>query len=85
MRRDKGFTIIETIVSIALLGMIALFLLPLSTYSIQHSRWNNIRLTAMNLAYTQVEWLKTLDYNSELGLDSAGYSPSGTVKENLYL
>ena len=85
MRRDKGFTLIEIIVSIALLGMISLFLLPLSAYSIQHSRGNNIRLTAMNLAYTQVEWLKTLDYNSELGLDSAGYSPSGKVKENLYL
>ncbi len=83
--QDKGFTLVEIIVSIALLGIIALFLLPVSTYSVQYSRWNNIKLTAMNLAYTQVEWLKTLDYNTDLGLDSAGYSPSGTVKENLYL
>ncbi len=84
-QHNKGFTLVEIIVSIALLAIIALFMLPMSMYSVQYSKWNNIKLTAMNLAYTQVEWLKTLDYNTALGLDSTGYSPKGTVKENLYL
>jgi prepilin-type N-terminal cleavage/methylation domain-containing protein len=82
---NKGFTLVEIIVSIALLAIIALFMLPMSMYSVQYSKWNNIKLTAMNLAYTQVEWLKTLDYNTALGLDGIGYSPAGIVKENLYL
>lgn len=81
----KGFTLVEIVVSIALLGIIALFILPVSMYSVQYSRWNNIKLTAMNLAYTQVEWIKTLDYNTDLGLNSPGYSPSGIVDEDLYL
>ncbi len=82
---DKGFTLVEIIVSIALLGIIALFMLPMSMYSVQYSRWNNIKLTAMNLAYTQLEWLKTLDYNTDLGIDEIGYSPKGKVKQHLYL
>lgn len=84
-QHNKGFTLVEMIVSVALLAIIALFMLPMSMYSVQYSRWNNIKLTAMNLAYTQVEWLKTLDYNTDLGLDSTGYSPSGIVDEELYL
>lgn len=84
-RHNKGFTLVEIIVSITLLAIIALFMLPLSIYAIQFAKWNNIKLTAMNLAYSQVEWLKTLDYNNDLGLDAIGYSPKGTVKEDLYL
>ncbi|HOE57799.1 MAG TPA: type II secretion system protein, partial [Bacillota bacterium] len=84
-KKNKGSALVEIIVSIALLGIIALFLLPVSIYSVQYSKWNNIKLTAMNLAYTQLEWLKTLDYNTDLGLDETGYSPKGTVKQNLYL
>ncbi len=84
-QHNRGFTLIEIIVSIALLAIIALFLLPMSMYGIQFSRWNGIKLTAMNLAYSQVEWLRTLDYNDELGLNSIGYSPKGIVEEKLYL
>ncbi len=83
-KHNKGFTLVEIIVSIALLAMIALFMLPMSIYAIQFAKWNNIKLTAMNLAYSQVEWLKTVKYD-ELGLDSIGYSPDGIVKEDLYL
>ncbi len=84
-RHKSGFTLVEIIVSIALLAIIALFMLPMSAYSIKFSKWNDIRLTAMNLAYSQTEWLKTLDYKTELGLNQTGYSPQGTVKSNLYM
>lgn len=80
----KGFTLIEVVVSITLLAIIALFMLPMSIYGVRFAKWNNIRFTAMNLAYSQVEWLKTLEYK-DLGLDLIGYSPKGIVKENLYL
>lgn len=81
---NKGFTLVEIIVSITLLAMIALFMLPMSTYAFQFAKWNNIKLTAMNLAYSQVEWLKSLKYD-DLGLDAIGYSPHGTVKEDLFM
>ena len=83
-QHSKGFTLIEVVVSITLLAIIALFMLPMSIYAVQFAKWNNIKLTAMNLAYSQVEWLKTLEYK-DLGLDSVGYSPKGIVKEDLYL
>jgi len=81
---QKGFTLIEVIFSITLLGIIALFILPMAMYGMKFAKWNNIRLTALNLGYSQVEWLKTLDYD-DLGLDITNYSPKGIVKENLYM
>lgn len=81
---QNGFTLIEVIFSIALLGIIALFILPMAMYGIKYAKWNNIRLTALNLGYSQVEWLKTLDYDY-LGLDISNYSPNGIVKGDLYM
>lgn len=83
-QHNKGFTLVEIIVSIALLGMIALFMLPMSIQSVQFSKWNSIKLTATNLAYTQLEWMKTLDYKTELGLKT-GPSPFGIVEKDQYL
>lgn len=83
-QHNKGFTLVEIIVSIALLAMIALFMLPMSIQSVQFSKWNSIKLTATNLAYTQLEWLKTLDYQDELGLKT-GPSPYGIVEKDQYL
>lgn len=82
--KERGFTLIEVIFTIFLLGIIAISILPMAVYSAKYAKWNNIRLTALNLAYTQVEWLKTLDYD-ELGLDIIGYSPKGIVKDNYYM
>ncbi|WIV11018.1 type II secretion system protein [Proteiniborus sp. MB09-C3] len=82
--KTKGFTLIEVIFSIVLLGIISVFIIPMSIYSVKYAKWNNIRLNALNLAYTQVEWLKTLDYD-DLGLDISGYSPRGIVKDDYYM
>lgn len=84
---NKGFTLIEVMFSITLLAVIALFILPMSIYGVQFAKWNNIKLTAMNLAYSQVEWLRAeaaKDYD-KLGLDLPGYSPKGIIKEDLYM
>lgn len=86
-QHNKGFTLIEVMLSITLLAMIALFMLPISVQSLRFSKWNNIKLTAMNLAYSQVEYLKAeaaKDYD-KLGIDSLGYSPKGIIKEDLYM
>lgn len=84
MINRKGMTFIEVIVSIMLLGIIGISILPMAAYSVKFTKWNNIRLTALNLAYTQVEWLKSLDYD-DLGLNVLGYSPKGNVVPNKYM
>lgn len=84
IKEEKGFTLIEVIISLLLISMIVLAVLPMSIYSARYAKWNNIKLTALNLAYTQVEWLKTLDYD-DLGLNIVGYSPKGIVEENSYM
>lgn len=80
----KGFTLIEVILSITLLGIISMFILPMSIYGVKYAKWNNIKFTAMNLAYSQVEWLKTLDYD-DLGLNTLNYSPFGIVNARYYM
>lgn len=80
----KGFTLIEVIVSITLLGIIAMFILPMSMYGVKFSKWNNIKLNALNLAHTQIEWLKTYDYE-KLGLNKLGYEPYGDIDEYKYM
>lgn len=84
MSKRKGMTFIEVIISIMLLGIISIAILPMATYSVKFTKWNNIRLTALNLAYTQVEWLKSLEYD-KLGLDIIGYSPNGVVEPTYYM
>lgn len=84
---NKGFTLIEVMFSITLLAVIALFMLPMSIYGVQFAKWNNIRLTAMNLAYSQVEYLKAEAAKNyeDLGIDSPGYTPKGIIKSELYM
>lgn len=98
MRRlnNKGFTLVEIMVSIVILAIIALFMLPLSLYAVKFSKWNTIKFNAMNLAYSQVEWVKSLDYAKDLEIEGKKtgfkYKESGVekdyigiIKEDLYL
>lgn len=92
MRQRKGLTLIEVILSIMLLGIIAISILPMFIHVIKFSKWNIIRQNAMSMAYAQVEWLKTLDYSTELELKGKyfpvgkdGISLEGVVKEELFM
>lgn len=80
----KGFTLIEVIISIMLLGIISISILPMAAYSVKYTKWNNIKLNALNLAYTQVEWIKSLEYK-KIGLDNIGYLPNGEVNQTKYM
>ncbi|MFA7412196.1 MAG: prepilin-type N-terminal cleavage/methylation domain-containing protein [Tissierellaceae bacterium] len=84
MKKRKGMTFIEVLVSILLLGIISISILPMVTYSVKFTKWNNIRLNALNLAYTQVEWIKSLDFD-KIGIDIEGYSPFGIVDQDKYM
>ena len=66
--KKRGFTLIEVLVAITLLGIITISLLPVFVFMIRSSINEEQRFVAYQLALNQLEWLKTLDYNEELGL-----------------
>ena len=92
LRKREAFTLIEAILSIVLLGIISITILPMSINAVKFAKWNTIRQNAMNMTYTQIEWLKTLDYYTELELkgrffppDKFGYVNEGIVEESLFM
>ena len=77
MNSEKGFAFIETVIALALLGIIAAaFLSGLATSS-KATVIANDQVTAVSLAQTQIEWVKKAEYI----YDATGYSaapiPSG--------
>ena len=76
MNSEKGFAFIETVVALALLGIIAVtFLGGLATSSKATITANN-EITAASLAQTQTEWVKKADYVYEATEYSAAPIPS---------
>ena len=63
MKNEKGFTLIEVLVALAILGLIAVtFLMALSTAS-KAIIIADERTTAESLARSQMEYIKEQDYN----------------------
>ena len=83
--KNKGFTLIEVLVGIALLGIITISLMPSFVFMMRSSRNEEQRLVAHQLAMSQLEWLKTLDFKEELGLKKDHYQPHGIVEETLFM
>jgi len=76
MNSEKGFAFIETVVALALLGIIAVaFLSGLATSS-KATVITNDKITAVSLAQTQIEWVKKADYVYEATGYSAAPIPS---------
>lgn len=77
MNSEKGFAFIETVVALALLGIIGVaFLNGLATSS-KATVIANDEVTAVSLAQAQIEWVKKADYVYEATGYSAAPIPSG--------
>ena len=70
MNSEKGFAFIETVVALALLGIIAVAFLSSLATATRATVIANDKTTAVSLAQTQIEWVKKADYI----YDAAGYS-----------
>lgn len=68
-RNEKGFTLVETIIAIALLGIIGVTFLSALNVSLNVLVVTDERQTAMNLAESQMEHIKKQGY-------LASYSPA---------
>ncbi len=70
MNSEKGFAFIETVVALAILGIIAVAFLSGLATSTKVTVIANDKITAISLAQTQIEWVKKADYI----YDATGYS-----------
>jgi len=77
MNDEKGASLLETLVALALLGIIAVaFLSGLATSS-KAAVIANDQITAVSLVQAQIEWVKRTDYVYEANVYSAAPIPSG--------
>lgn len=82
---EKGLTLVEMIISIAIIGMLALFFSPRfieGMRMMEHSRRSNI---SSNLANSEMEYLRSLDFDEITAL--AGEDPINkeiTVDKHIY-
>ncbi len=79
MRSEKGLALVEVLVSVALLGIIGVGLLSAMGSASRAVVLNDTRVTAKNLAETQMEYIKGLAYAASyvpapIALDYSGYA-----------
>ena len=74
--RESGMTLIELIISIAIIGIIAAALLPVMVFTTQGNQHNRIALVAQNLANERMEELRGLSFQD---VGTAGGNPTGTI------
>ena len=77
MNSEKGFAFIETVVALALLGIIAITFLSGLATSTNANVIADEQVTAVSLAQTQIEWAKKADYIYDATEYSAAPIPSG--------
>ena len=76
MNSEKGFAFIETVVALALLGITAVAFLSGLATTTKATVIANHQVTAVNLAQTQIEWVKKADYIYDATRYSASPMPS---------
>ena len=74
LKKQKGFSLIEVLVALALLGVLAAGFLVALANSSSHSLTANIRATAESLARTQMESIKNEPYQTGASTNPALYT-----------
>lgn len=78
--RSRGFTLLELLIAIALIGIIAVAILGAISTSSKVVSSSDVRTTAESLAKRQIEYIKSQVYNStESVLDEPVYQKIGGI------
>lgn len=79
MPRNRGFTIIEVVVTTFIIGVVVTGLFGLFLLSIRSSQENERRVVAVALANERMEMIRNLPY---LSVGTSGGVPSGSIAQN---
>jgi prepilin-type N-terminal cleavage/methylation domain-containing protein len=77
VRDAKGFSLIETVMAMVILAIIAVALVALLESAIAANGLGRQKTVAQQLAQDQVEWIRQLDYTTEIGIP--GGNPNGVI------
>lgn len=75
MKSEKGFSLIETLIALALMGIVAVTLLIGMTTAFRAAALSQERVAAESLAKSQFEFIKAQDY-----ITVADYDPDDALK-----
>jgi prepilin-type N-terminal cleavage/methylation domain-containing protein len=81
--RSRGFTMLEVVIAIALLGIIAISILTSLSAASAALIIADRRATAESLARTQMEYVKHSDYDNDLAEDHPEYSLDPQIQTTL--
>lgn len=76
--KNKGMTLIEIIIAIAIVGIIAATLFPIIVFTTQGNQHNRISLVAQNLASERMEQVRGLSFQD---IGTIGGNPTGTIPQ----
>jgi type II secretory pathway pseudopilin PulG len=79
--RESGITLVETVVALAILGIIAVTFINGVNNASQSAFITDEQSTAESLAQTQMEWAKNTSYS----YNATGYSPSPIPSSKDYI
>ncbi len=65
-RKNDGFTFVETLVSVSILAFVIVGVVLMSAAHIRSNSFTSHHTRSVQLAEDGLEWLRRLDYNSEL-------------------
>jgi prepilin-type N-terminal cleavage/methylation domain-containing protein len=74
-RRERGFSLVELLVTIVLAGIIFAAMVPLFVTALKRTSADNVRVTENNIAQDRIEQVRLLDY-TDITQPNLNYSPS---------
>jgi prepilin-type N-terminal cleavage/methylation domain-containing protein len=80
---SRGFSMLEVVIAIALLGIIAVSVLSALQTAALALISADRRATAESLARTQMEWVRYSDYDEELAEGHPGYSLDDQIQSTM--
>jgi prepilin-type N-terminal cleavage/methylation domain-containing protein len=83
MRSEKGFTLLEVVIAIALMGIVGVAIFGGLSNASKAIFIADERATAESIARTQMEYIKRLPYSGNYTADSASIPAGFTVTTNV--